>query len=476
MCFVGGCLILDGASDSQRIATELIVRDLIRLSEARGTDGAGFALVGGNVHVERDLLGPLALAERVRIGPNVRGVLINSRLEPTNEWLPHPRTEDLQPYVFNGVTVVHNGTIANDKALQIRHGISLDVIGTTVDSAILPHLIDRFGGANPDSLRKVAQELDGSYALIIHDHRDPDKVYLACSYKPLWMASVWDIGAFFFASEPELLAKAIADRSSTACIERVPPYSGLVVDSNRVLRRFDLDFRPRGGPALCICSGGMDSTTAAAIVRARGEEIVFCHFLYGCKAESRERRAVQEISKHYSSQAIFVPMPWLGKLGGSSLTVQETPIADGNAGVEKAHEWVPARNLLMIAHAVALCERAGYGRVVLGFNEQEGEVFPDNEMEFLLNLQTAVNIGSPAHIEFEAPLARMSKRDIVRTALKLNVPLHLTWSCYRSADRLCGTCGSCVQRRVAFRQIGGEDFVEYASDLPASTLPDVTRR
>lgn len=473
MCFIGGCLVLDGGATNS-VAIERIIKNLIRVGAARGADGAGFAVIGLNHRVERDLAGPRAIVERFAITPDVRAVLLNSRLEPTSEYLPEPRTTDLQPYVFGGLAVVHNGIIANDEQLRQQYDIALDEVGSTVDSAILPHVLSRFGGLSPENLRRLARELDGSYALAFHDLTQPDRLYLACSFKPLWTAYAPGLGAVFFASESDFLTQAIAE-SVDVWLDRLPPYTGLVIDSRHHKESFDLDFRPRGGPALCVCSGGMDSTTAAAMIQQRGEQIVFCHFLYGCKAEAREQRAVRQIAKYYDVEALFVPLPWLGELGGSSLTVPDLPIADGNTGVERAHEWVPARNLLMIAHAVALCERYGYGRIALGLNEQEGEVFPDNEMEFMANLQMAVNIGSTSRIDLEAPLARMSKRDILQTALALDVPLHLTWSCYRSGEHPCGTCGSCLQRRVAFLQLGQQDFLDYEQELPASAVRAISR-
>lgn len=468
MCFVGGCLFLEGGSPAASV-TERIVRELIRVGETRGTDGAGFAMIGYDTHVERSLAGPRELASRFVPGADTRAVLINARLEPTSEFVPHPRTADLQPYEFDGLTIVHNGLIANDNELRHEYGITLDDTGTTIDSAILPHVLRRLGGEIPDAFRRLARRMDGSYALAVHDRRRPDRIYLACSYKPLWTAYCSQLRVLFFASESEQLIEAIAG-STEAQIERLAPYSGLMIDSQFRRESFDLDFRPHGDRTLCVCSGGLDSTTAAAIVRQRGDRIVLCHFLYGCKAEEREERAVRAIAEHYKTEALFVPLEWLGRLGGSSLTVADLPIADGNIGVETSHEWVPARNLLMIAHAVALAERHAYGRIVLGLNEQEGEVFPDNEKEFLDNLQMAVRIGSTARVELQAPLSRMSKRDILRTALALDVPLDLTWSCYRSGPLPCGTCGSCLQRRIAFLQLGQQDFLEYEFPLPESLI------
>ena len=467
MCFIGGCVVHEQASPFA--AVEDTLKGLLRVGQARGKDGAGYAVFGDGVSGERELKDPGKLADAFRLSPGSRIVLLASRLEPTSEYLPDPQKTDIQPYTYDGITVIHNGIIANDSDLRESYGIARSDLVSTVDSALLPNLFRRLGGLNSASLQRFATDVAGSYAIAAYDDSQPDRIYLACSYKPLWTAYVPELGATFFASEEEFLKSSI-DRAYNARIDRLAPYSGQWLDTRKNMERFDLDYRPRGNTALCVCSGGMDSTTAAAMVRSRGEDIVFCHFLYGCKAEQRERRAVEEIARHYQTKAFFVPIPWLRDLGGSSLTSDDKPIADGNLGVETAHEWVPARNLLLVAHAVALCERHGYGRIVLGTNEQEGEVFPDNEMEFIANLQKAVTIGSPVNIRLEAPLDRMSKRDIVKIALALDVPLDKTWSCYRSGDSPCGTCGSCLQRRVAFLQLGLEDFISYEQEVPPEVL------
>jgi 7-cyano-7-deazaguanine synthase len=469
MCFIGGCLLEDG-SKAHHAVIERILRDLLRGGLIRGSDGAGYVAIGeATRRSDREVAQPALLADRLRLAEDTRVVLINDRLEPTSEYTPTPALTDIQPYTHQGISLVHNGIVANDAELRDTLGIDPRSLISRIDSAVLPLVLAAYGGLGPTTFEKLGRTIDGSYAIAAHDAAQPDRVYLACSYKPLWIGRVPELRVTIFASEPEILRSAVG-LGHDVILERVPPYSGRWLDTRGATESFDLDFRPAGGPALCVCSGGMDSTTAAAVIHARGEEIVFCHFLYGCQAEERERRAVAEIARHYETEAVFVPMPWLGDLGGSTLTTPDGVIAEGDLGVETPHEWVPARNLLMIAHAIALCERYGYGRVVLGINEQEGEVFPDNDMEFFGYVQQAVSIGSVAHIELTAPLERMSKRDIVATALELEVPLHLTWSCYRSGEYPCGTCGSCLQRRVAFHQLGLEDEIQYGHDIPGGVL------
>ncbi|WP_177231539.1 7-cyano-7-deazaguanine synthase QueC [Amycolatopsis saalfeldensis] len=451
--------------------SELVLRRLMQLGASRGSDGAGVAMLGlHGSSFARDLAGPLAVAERIQVRSGQTVVLMNSRLEPTSEHVPDITAEQLQPYQYGGTTIVHNGIVANDHELRARYGIEQSNLATRIDSGIIPNLLVRGGSSPREQLVNFADEVVGSYALAVHNVAQPEMLTLACSFKPLWMAFSYGLGSMFFASESGQLRAALAGIDDTAEVTRLEPYSGAVVDATRVLDSFSLDRRRSGGPALCVCSGGMDSTTAAALVAEAGQKLVFCNFQYGCRAEVRERRAVEEIAEFYGAEAIFPDLRWLGELGGSTLTSEIDHIADGDEGVETAHEWVPARNLVLIAHAVALCERYGFGSIVLGTNEQEGSVFPDNELEFIETLSRAVNIGSVDRITIASPVGRMSKRDIVRTALQLNVPLHLTWSCYRSGELPCGSCGSCLQRRIAFHQLGLDDPRAYATPVPASIL------
>src|SRR5689334_13779896 len=195
MCFIGGCLILDSRTRESSERVERVLRTLLRVGGARGEDGAGFAVFGRGERSRRDVRGPRELADQLTLEPDARAVLLNSRLEPTCEYVPFPRPEDLQPYGFDGLTVVHNGIVANDAELRRRYAIGLDEVGSTVDSAVLPHVLSRIGGVSPAGLRRLASELEGSYALAVHSRDQPDRLYLACSYKPLWIARAGELGA-----------------------------------------------------------------------------------------------------------------------------------------------------------------------------------------------------------------------------------------------------------------------------------------
>jgi 7-cyano-7-deazaguanine synthase len=222
---------------------------------------------------------------------------------------------------------------------------------------------------------------------------------------------------------------------------------------------------------LVICSGGLDSTTAAAHAqRVDGREPLLLHFQYGCRAEAREGDAVRKVATALGVEYLVVDFSWLKHLGGSSLTDSGASIAGPIEGAEYPHEWVPARNLLMIAHAAALCDARGIGEIYMGLNLEEGAVYPDNTVEFYERLNGLMPLATLSRPVIRMPLARMMKWQIVKHAAAIDAPIHLSWSCYRSGPLHCGQCGPCYLRRTAHRMANLPDTVQYADALEAMVL------
>ena len=379
---------------------------------------------------------------RIEVFPlsdGLSGALGNWRATPTTEVESAPS----QPY--DGV--VHNGTIANDVELGIRPG--------EVDSMVLPRIISR------DSLESLASSLaqvQGSYAMAV---KTPSTVYLATNYKPLYVLRIK--GAVYFSSmERHLSPETEWGMRAT----RISPYT--VTD---LLTGESVDLpRAETNRALVICSGGLDSTTVAYELLAQGYEVDLLHFRYGCRAESREAQLVGRIASHMKRhsdlgaycepQAFYLDIDY-SKFSGGSPLLTDASIAQGKAGAEYAHEWVPARNLLMIAHAVAYAEANDYSYVALGNNLEESGAFPDNEEEFthLLGdvLDYAVHDGG--RVQLLSPVGHLMKHEIVSRGVGLGVPFGLTWSCYYGGEVHCGNCGPCFMRRTAFKRNGLTDPV-----------------
>jgi 7-cyano-7-deazaguanine synthase len=463
VCSVCGLVVL-GGSRPQPGALAAECHRLLIGGRERGADSFGLVVMtrDGTLH-EWKGMSPPALPDVERLlDPNVSAVIANCRAVPTTEWAVDAGPETAQP--FRGVrwAVTHNGTIANDRELAGALGVRPPV---PVDSAILPLAFDRWGFE--EGLARVR----GSFALAAVDRAEPRTLRLARNYKPLCVARHPTLDALCFAStERQLLGELPAGELALERprAESVPPYHRLTVlaDSGRTVLG-PLEAEPPGLPrTLVVASGGLDSTVAAALLRRRGYEVTLLHFLYRCRAQPAELRAVRAAAEALCCPVRVVPLDWLGRLGGSTLTVEGAGIASGEAGAEFPHEWVPARNMLMIACACALADAEGFTHVALGTNLEEGGAYPDNTQEFVGAMDAASQLGTMTRTRVTAPLGNLVKHQIVRLGLEIDAPLHLTWSCYHDGDRHCGDCGPCYMRRTAFRMNCVPDPIPYARPGP----------
>jgi 7-cyano-7-deazaguanine synthase len=219
------------------------------------------------------------------------------------------------------------------------------------------------------------------------------------------------------------------------------------------------------GRCVVICSGGLDSTTVAAHAKyVDRREVTLLHFRYGCRAENREVQAVRDVANALDACAVFWDIEWLKHIGNSRLTTESAEIAAGIAGAEYPHEWVPARNLLFLAHTAAFCDAQRIDSIYMGLNLEEGAVYPDNTIEFYERAEQLLQFATLIRPQIQMPLARMMKWQIVRHAQEINGPIHLSWSCYRDGLLHCGRCGPCYMRRTAHRMLQVRDSVNYEDD------------
>jgi len=358
----------------------------------------------------------------------------NHRATPTTE-VSHPIEK--QPVGENPL-IVFNGIISNDADLQINEG--------EADTSVLPRVLDF------SSLEKfrnsIQNKLVGSYAIAVLFANG--EIWLAANYKPIWIAR--DKNEFYFSS----LASHFPPQMKPY---RVRPYS--VQSLTNPLIHFPIE-RTQSKKALVVCSAGLDSVTVASYICFTNgpENTTLLHFDYGCRATGREIEQIKKISQWLQCGLEIIKMP---SFGGSSLLDSTADIAEGKTGAEYAHEWVPARNLLMLSHAVAFAEAKGYGHIYLGTNLEEAGAYPDNEEQFIIDfndlLYGAVQNG--IKINVEAPLGGLMKHEIIPFGMKYHTPYHLTWSCYRNGEKHCGKCGPCFMRKTAFERNGLKDPVEY---------------
>lgn len=237
-------------------------------------------------------------------------------------------------------------------------------------------------------------------------------------------------------------------------------------DEKAFAEQADAGHERAGGLAVCLVSGGMDSCVTAAIAREENEELAFLHVSYGQRTEARECRAFEELADYYRvAKRLAVSIEHLARIGGSSLTDPNIPVAEANlASREIPTSYVPFRNAHLLTIAVSWSEVLGAERVYIGAVAEDSSGYPDCRPEFYAAFQRVIEIGTRPEtaIRIMTPVIALSKAEIVRRASGLGAPLELTWSCYQSQERACGHCDSCALRLRAFREAGMTDPIAYA--------------
>ncbi|MDR1451485.1 MAG: 7-cyano-7-deazaguanine synthase QueC [Helicobacteraceae bacterium] len=215
--------------------------------------------------------------------------------------------------------------------------------------------------------------------------------------------------------------------------------------------------------SVCIVSGGMDSATALASAIASGKEAIGVHFDYRQRVERKEREAFNALCDHYEIRSrLIIDLGFFKTIGASALTDRSIAVPlDFGAGVPVT--YVPFRNGIFLSIAAAIAEKEGASEIVIGAVEEDSSGYPDCRERFLRAMENAIDLGAKEEtkISIVAPLIRLSKKEIVQEALKLGVPLRLTWSCYQNEDKACGECESCRLRLKGFDLLGETDPIEY---------------
>ena len=226
-------------------------------------------------------------------------------------------------------------------------------------------------------------------------------------------------------------------------------------------------------PAVVLLSGGLDSATTLAIARSRGYECSALSFAYG-QRHSRELDSASRVAAALGARNRLVLTLDLRAIGGSALTgdvaVPKSRTA-GEIGAGIPVTYVPARNTIFLAHALAWAEVLGAEDVFIGANVVDYSGYPDCRPEYLQAFERLADLATKAGVEgksqfrIHAPLIRMTKAEIIRTGHALGVDFSLTWSCYEpTADgRPCGLCDSCTLRKKGFAEAGLTDPLCYAA-------------
>jgi 7-cyano-7-deazaguanine synthase len=221
--------------------------------------------------------------------------------------------------------------------------------------------------------------------------------------------------------------------------------------------------------SVVLLSGGLDSATALAIARARGDECYALTFDYGQRhrAELAAAKRVAAALGAIEHRELTLP---IGELGGSALTDASIAVPQhGGDGIPVT--YVPARNTVFLSLALAWAEVLDARRIVIAVNAVDYSGYPDCRPEFIAAFEALANLATKQGVEgraisIDAPLVMLDKAGIVRRGTELGVDFAMTVSCYSADDegRACGRCDACRFRRRGFEEAG---IADPTRDRPA---------
>lgn len=216
--------------------------------------------------------------------------------------------------------------------------------------------------------------------------------------------------------------------------------------------------------ALCVISGGMDSVLCAYLAK-KEYEIIALHFNYGQKTQEKEKECFDKICeklkvlKKYCLDTHFIK-----QIGANALTDENLSIPKNQLNKEKIPiTYVPFRNGIFLSIAASIAEKEGCEAIFIGVVEEDSSGYPDCSKNFIQKANDFINEGRATSIKTNiiTPLVNLNKAQIVELALKENVALELTWSCYEREDVACGECDSCLLRLKGFKNANTKDKIKY---------------
>lgn len=217
---------------------------------------------------------------------------------------------------------------------------------------------------------------------------------------------------------------------------------------------------------IVLLSGGMDSLVCMGEALKEHQDIYALHMNYGQKTSIRERQSFDEICNHYKiplEKRKVIDMTFLKQIGGSSLTDDNINVKNyqGDSNVIP-DSYVPFRNSIILSLAVSWAEVVGATKLYIGANYEDSPGYPDCRPSYYQAFNQLIKEGTKAgDIQILTPVINLKKKQIVIRGKELNVPFHLSWSCYKATAKACGQCDSCALRLRGFKEAGMVDPVDY---------------
>ncbi len=214
--------------------------------------------------------------------------------------------------------------------------------------------------------------------------------------------------------------------------------------------------------AVILLSGGLDSSTVAAIARKQGYELHALSFDYG-QRHKYELMAAKKISKFLNIKNHKIAKIDLTIFQGSAIT-SRLPVPKNRKIKQIKNDipvtYVPARNTIFLSFALAYAESIGAYDIFIGVNSLDYSGYPDCRPEYIkafekmANLATAAGVKKRGKFRINTPLIKMSKAEIIKKGISLGMDYTITFSCYdpEKDGKSCGECDSCILRKKGFKE------------------------
>ena len=214
--------------------------------------------------------------------------------------------------------------------------------------------------------------------------------------------------------------------------------------------------------SVIIYSGGLDSTTL--LYEERERVALAVTFDYGSNHAAREIACAKHHCALLGIEHLVIELGFMSRYFQSSLLSGAADIPDGNYDEENMKSTVvPFRNGIMLSIACGLAESRGLKRVLIANHGGDHAIYPDCRPMFVDAMNAAMQAVTYEGVQLAAPYTNISKADIIRRGAWLGFDYGATYSCYRGGEHHCGTCGTCTERREAFREAGIPDPTKYNS-------------
>lgn len=215
--------------------------------------------------------------------------------------------------------------------------------------------------------------------------------------------------------------------------------------------------------SVIIVSGGLDSIT---LLYEKADEIALgISFDYGQNHSKNEIPLAEYHCKLLEIPHITIPLKFMNEYFNSSLLNGADAIPEGHYEDDNMKSTVvPFRNGIMLSIAAGIAESHELKHVLIANHGGDHAIYPDCRSEFIQAINQATQAGTYVNVSVEAPYTDVTKTEIVRRGAALGINYSKTWSCYKGGKKHCGKCGTCVERKEAFRDAGVPDPTEYLDE------------